>query len=141
MLYHQGAPLVISEEWMHNRIICKFTRSLVPSFLSKPSFTLKLIPQNKWSGGRGRWGFGELSRMNIFCCWAKTKEGMGPVGCVTINLLWHFCINYVFKWQSSITRFSHTNRICMSKKFKYPFMFYFGYLEGTVWFFVCFFFP
>ncbi len=94
---------------------------MVPSFLSNPSFTLKLIPQNKWRVG---WGFGELYRMNIFCCWAKTKEGMDPVGCVTIDLLWHFCTNYILKWQSSIRRFSHTNRICMSKKIKYPFIYF-----------------
>jgi hypothetical protein len=39
------------------------------------------------------------------------------------------------KWQSSIRRFSHTKCICMSKKVKYPFMFFFGYLEGTLWYF------
>jgi len=105
-------------------------------------FSLNPLSPSNWSpkinggvGGGGRWGFGELSRLNIFCCWAKTKEWMGPVGCVTIDLLWHFCTNYVFKWQSSIRRFSHMNHICMSKKIKYPFMFLFCYLEGTLWFF------
>jgi len=114
---------------MHKRIICKFPLCLVPSFLSKPCFTLKLIPQNKWRGDLGNppgWIF--------FVVGQRQRKECAQLDGVTIDLLWHFCTNHILKWQSSIRRFSHTNHICMSKKIKYPFIYLFIFQGGFVMF-------